>query len=198
MIPTINDHRLTKPACNTLVPVETLHHNEWFSVLNRGGYYTIEDHQPAVLILPVVDNKAILMVRVYRPIINDITLEIPAGGKQENEAPIEAARREFREETGITINNNNRFQMLPPLVHIMRSPLLPYFFQVDLSQDEFKNRAAHDTEIDSVEIFEFEEVLKKIIEGEIYIGLQIAVITRYLLQNDIESFHRLKKTLYKR
>jgi ADP-ribose pyrophosphatase len=195
MIPTINDHRLTEPACNTLVPVETLHHNEWFSVLNRGGYYTIEYNQAPVLILPIVDNKAIVMVRVYRPVIDDITLEIPAGGKQEKETPLEAAMREFREETGITINDKIRFQMLPPLVHIMRSPLLPYFFQVHLSEDEFNNRAAHDDEIDSVERFEFNEVLRKIIKGEIFIGLQIAVITRYLLQNDIKSFHMLNETI---
>jgi ADP-ribose pyrophosphatase len=195
MIPTINDHRLTEPACNTLVPVETLHHNEWFSVLNRGGYYTIEYNQAPVLILPIVDNKAIVMVRVYRPVIDDITLEIPAGGKQEKETPLEAAMREFREETGITINDKIRFQMLPPLVHIMRSPLLPYFFQVHLSEDEFNNRAAHDDEIDSVERFEFNEVLRKIIKGEIFIGLQIAVITRYLLQNAIKSFHMLNETI---
>jgi 8-oxo-dGTP pyrophosphatase MutT (NUDIX family) len=135
------------------------------------------------------------MVRVYRPVIDDITLEIPAGGKQEKETPLEAAMREFREETGITINDKIRFQMLPPLVHIMRSPLLPYFFQVHLSEDEFNNRAAHDDEIDSVERFEFNEVLRKIIKGEIFIGLQIAVITRYLLQNAIKSFHMLNETI---
>ena len=194
MIPTINDHRLTKPACNSLIPVETLHHNKWFSVLNRGGYFTIEDNQHPVLIIPIVDNKTMVMVRVYRPIIDDITLEIPAGGKLEKETPQEAAMREFKEETGITINDNNRFQMLPPLVHTVRSPLLPYFFQVHLSEDEFNNRAAHDDEIASVERFEFDKVLNKIIKGEIFIGLQIAVITRYLLQNGIKSFYMLTET----
>jgi hypothetical protein len=129
MIPTTHDSRLMKPACNALVPVETLHHNKWFSVLNRGGYFTIEENQHPVLILPIVDHKAIVMVRVYRPIIDDITLEIPAGGKKEKETPLEAAMQEFREERGITINNNIRFQMLPPLVHIIRSPLLPFFFK---------------------------------------------------------------------
>lgn len=194
MIPTINDPRLNEPACITLLPVETLHHNAWFSVRNRGGYYTIEYNQPQVMILPIVDNKAVVMVRVYRPVIDDITLEIPAGGTKENEMPIEAAIREFREETGITINDKNRFEMLPPLVHMPRSPRLPYYFQVHLSKDEFKHRAAHDDEIASVEYFEFDEVLRKIIKGEIFIGLQIAIITRYLLQNAIESFDILNET----
>lgn len=194
MMPTMDDPRLTEPVCTALLPVETLHNNEWFSVLNRGGYYTIEYNQPQVMILPVVDNKAIVMVRVYRPIIDDITLEIPAGGTQENETPIEAAMREFKEETGITINDKNRFEMLPPLVHMPRSPRLPYYFQVHLSEDEFNDRAMHDNEIDSVECFEFTDILKKIIKGEIFIGLQIAIITRYLLQNAVESFHGLNDT----
>ena len=194
MIPRINDPRLTEPVCTTLLPVETLHNNEWFSVRNRGGYYTIEHNHPQVMILPVVDNKAIVMVRVYRPIIDDITLEIPAGGTQEKETPIEAAMREFKEETGITISDKNRFEMLPPLVHMPRSPRLPYYFHVHLSEDEFNERAMHDDEIASVECFEFTEVLRKIIEGEIFIGLQIAIITRYLLQNAVESFQGLKDT----
>jgi 8-oxo-dGTP pyrophosphatase MutT (NUDIX family) len=194
MMPTIDDPRLTEPVCTSLLPVETLHENEWFSVLNRGGYYTIEYNQPQVMILPIVDNKSVVMIRVYRPIIDDITLEIPAGGTQENETPIEAAIREFKEETGITITDKNRFEMLPPLVHMPRSPRLPYYFQVHLSEDEFNNRTAHDGEIDSVECFEFTEVLRKIIRGEIFIGLQIAVITRYLLQSSIESFHGLIDT----
>jgi 8-oxo-dGTP pyrophosphatase MutT (NUDIX family) len=194
MIPTINDPRLMEPICTTLLPVETLHHNEWFSVRNRGGYYTIEHDHPPVMILPIVDNKSIVMVRVYRPIIDDITLEIPAGGAQENETPVEAAMREFREETGITVNDMNRFEMLPPLVHTPRSPCLPYYFQVHLTRDEFNSRAAHDNEIHSVECFEFKDILKKIVNGEIYIGLQIAMMTRYLLQNAIELFSMRNKT----
>ena len=38
------------------------------------------DHEfPQVIILPVVDNDSIVMVKVKRPVINDETLELPAG-----------------------------------------------------------------------------------------------------------------------
>jgi ADP-ribose pyrophosphatase len=62
------------------------------------------------MILPIVDNKAIVMIRVYRPVIDDITLEIPVGGTQENETPVEVAMREFKEETGIMINPQESFR----------------------------------------------------------------------------------------
>jgi ADP-ribose pyrophosphatase len=187
----INDPRLIEPLCDTLLPVETVHENNWFSVRNRGGHYTIEYNQPQVIVLPVVDNKAIVMVRVFRPVIADTTLELPAGGVEKNEAPVEAAMREFREETGIRINDKNRFRMLPPLIHMMRSPCLPYYFHVHLTEDEYNSRSAHDEETESVEYLEFSEILKRIIKGEIYIGLHIAMISIYLMKNSIESFHRL-------
>ena len=76
----LDDPRLVKAQCSTLVPVETLHENPWFSVRNRKGYFTVEYNMPQVLILPIVDNKAVVMVRVDRPVVADVTLELPAGG----------------------------------------------------------------------------------------------------------------------
>jgi 8-oxo-dGTP pyrophosphatase MutT (NUDIX family) len=140
---------------------------------------------PQVLILPIVDNKAIVMVRVNRPVVADVTLELPAGGANENELPVEAAAREMAEETGIVISELNRFKMLPPLIHMPRSPVLPYIFQINLIWQEFDLRGAHDHEIVAVECFSFDDLLKKIAEGEIYIGLQIAIIVRYFIQNQI-------------
>lgn len=179
----IDDPRLITAQCSTLVPIETVHENPWFSVRNRKGYFTIEYNQLQVLILPIVDNNAIVMVRVNRPVVTDITLELPAGGAKDNESPVEAAAREMAEETGIVVTDLNRFNMLPPLIHMPRSPILPYIFQVHLSEHEFFQRKPHDLEIESVECFSFDEIVRKIDEGEIYIGLQVAMLARYLIQN---------------
>ncbi len=186
-MPNINDDpRLTIPQCNSLQPVTTAHINPWFSVRNRGGYFTIEDNSPQVQILPIVENKSIVMVRVYRPVLVDNTLELPAGGaKNQKERPVEAAAREFLEETGILISDLNRFEMLPPLIHMSRSPVLPYVFQIQLTQHEYDLRKEHDHEISDVVCFSYKEILQKIARGEIYVGPQVAVIMRYLLCNQI-------------
>ncbi|MBN2570165.1 MAG: NUDIX hydrolase [Deltaproteobacteria bacterium] len=180
-----DDPRLFFPQCHDLEPVTTVHVNPWFSVKNRGGYFTVECNAPQVLVLPIVDARAIVMVRVYRPVIADNTLELPAGGIDGDEAPAVAAARELHEETGISLADLNRFDMLPPLVHMVRSPTLPYIFQVRLTQREYDLRSDHDHEIAGVECFPFSEVLRKIEQGELYVGLQIAVIMRYFICNQI-------------
>lgn len=141
----------------------------------------MEYHRPQVVILPVVDNLAIVMVRVKRPIMADSPLELPAGGAKENEAPLEAATREFQEETGIKIYLLDRFQMLPSIaISPNRYPVLPWIYQVDLSKQEFDTRDPHDDEIVSVECFTFKEVKEKIVQGEIYVSLPLAIVSRFL------------------
>ena len=149
--------------------------------MNRGGYYTLEYHRPQVVILPVVDNWAIVMVRVKRPVIADNVLELPAGAADQDESPIKAAIREFREETGVKIDWLDRFQMLPSIaISPNRYPVLPWIYQIDISKQEFDKREPHDDEVVSVECFTFEEVKEKIIQGEIYISLPLAIVSRFL------------------
>jgi len=183
MNPTIVDPRLYSPQCTSLTPVEKVHENPWFCVFNRGGYFTIESKQLQVLILAIVENTSVVMVRVRRPVISDNTLELPAGGVKTNESPLQAAQREFAEETGINVLDSSKFHLQPPLILTPRGPCLAHIFQIHLTQKEFDGRSKHDNEILSVECFSFQEALDKIKNNEIYVGFQIAILTRFLLQN---------------
>jgi len=182
-MPNPNDPRQTAPQCHSLQPVRTVHRNPWFAVRNRGGYFTVEYNTPQVIILPIVDNRAIVMVRVKRPIINDITLELPAGGVEAGESPRKAARRELAEEAGISIRSLRRFKRLPPLViSSTRYPLLPYLFAINLSEREYRIHKPHDSEIADVECLRFLEIKKRIAHGEIYVSLPVAIVSAYLFR----------------
>ncbi len=188
IMPEIDDPRLLSPQCSSLIPVETVHENPWFAVRNRGGYFTVEYSRFQVIILPVVENHSIIMVRVKRPVLNDICLELPAGGAMYGELPVQAAARELAEETGIEIQDLRRFIMLPPIsVSPNRNPNLAHIFQVHISMNEYEMRKEHDKEIESVELFPSDEIQRMICEGEIYISMPIAVLSRYLMSSDIKK-----------
>jgi len=177
------DRRLTDIGCYDLQPTETVHRNNWFNVLNRGGYYTVEYHLPQVVILPVVEQQSIVMVRVKRPVLGDIPLELPAGCAEEGELPIEGAVRELVEETGIEIHEVNRLIPLPPVsMSPNRTPKLANAFQIELTRREFDTRHPHDNEITSVECVSLKEVATMMTNGEIYVAGAMAVIGMYFSQ----------------
>ena len=64
----------------------------------------IIDHPPAVGILPVDLDGNIYLVRQYRKAIEAPLIEIPAGCMDDGEAPLTAAHRELKEETGLIAN----------------------------------------------------------------------------------------------
>ena len=60
-------------------------------------------HNGAVCVLPLTPEGEVLCVRQYRYACGQVLLEIPAGKLDSPDEPhAEAARRELREETGIT------------------------------------------------------------------------------------------------
>lgn len=60
----------------------------------------IVEHSGAVAILAVDDENNVWMVEQYRKAVERVLLEIPAGTLEDNEDPLECARRELAEETG--------------------------------------------------------------------------------------------------
>ncbi len=59
-------------------------------------------HPGAVAIIPILNDKGdILLVRQYRYPVQKALYELPAGKIEKGEKPIDSARRELREETGL-------------------------------------------------------------------------------------------------
>ena len=68
----------------------------------RESYREIVEHNGGVIILGVTDDGRIPMIRQYRKALEKVAFELPAGKLEPGEDPLEAASREFREETGYT------------------------------------------------------------------------------------------------
>lgn len=67
-------------------------------------YREVVEHPGGVTIIPVDDEGYVYCVRQYRYPFQIHLLEVPAGKLEKGEDPLEAAKRELSEETGITAN----------------------------------------------------------------------------------------------
>jgi 8-oxo-dGTP pyrophosphatase MutT (NUDIX family) len=86
----------------------TVYENSWIRVREDdvtrpdgadGIYGVVEIRHPAVFVVPVTDAGEVVLVRIDRYATGRQSLEVPAGGS-DGEDPLEAARRELREESG--------------------------------------------------------------------------------------------------
>ncbi len=73
-------------------------------VVLEDGTETLRDvvqHPSSVVIVPLEDDGNVVMVRQYRKAARRALLEFPAGVMEDDASPLDAARRELREETGL-------------------------------------------------------------------------------------------------
>lgn len=84
--------------------------NPWISVTryaataptgNPASYGLVSFKNYAIAVLPIFDDGATVLVGQHRFPLGDYSWEIPEGGGAKGEDPLEAARRELAEETGL-------------------------------------------------------------------------------------------------
>jgi len=101
------------PAKNTWKSLSSreVYSNKWISVIehqviNPGGgqgiYGKVSFKHLAVGIIPLDEQRHTWLVGQHRFTLDSYSWEIPEGGGKPEEDPLEAARRELREETGLT------------------------------------------------------------------------------------------------
>ena len=96
---------------------ETAYENPWIRVEHRdvvtpagspGVYGVVKFKNKAIGIVPMDDEGFIYLVGQYRYPLGEYSWEIPEGGGPFGEDPLEAAKRELKEETGLEAGNWQR------------------------------------------------------------------------------------------
>jgi ADP-ribose diphosphatase len=75
------------------------------NIRNKKKIYTRAKRKDYSTIVPFVSNNEILVIKSYRHMVSSYQIEAPSGYIDSGEMPLEAAKRELKEETGYRANN---------------------------------------------------------------------------------------------
>lgn len=127
-----------------------------------------------VVILPVDADGGVTLVRQFRYVQGEALLEAVAGKLEAGEEPLPAARRELREETGLTAKK------WVELGYIASSPgflteKLWLFLAMELTEGE---QELDDGEFLNAEKYSFTEAMAMAADGRIHDGKTLAILLR--------------------
>lgn len=93
----------------------------------------ILDHPGSVVLVPVRGDD-VLMIRQFRPVLQQTILELPAGTLELNEDPMEGAQRELREETGYRAGTLTLLSQMAPSPGVTNE-IMNIILATDLTED---------------------------------------------------------------
>ncbi len=137
----------------------------------------IHHRKGAACVLPVLEDGKLLMVRQYRPALGRMTIEVPAGAKDElSEDPMETAARELEEETGYRPGKIRPFMNLKSTVAFCDEPIDVY-----LAEELTKVGEQQLDEAEAIEVLamDAEELKDMVFSGKIQDAKTVACIMAY-------------------
>ena len=174
----------------TIIGEKNVYQNPWiglteFQVINpsggRGIYGKVHFKNSAIAVIPLDEELNTYLVGQYRFTINQYSWELPEGGASDEESPLEAAKRELLEETGLTADKWEVVQK----IHLSNS-VSDEFGVIYLARGltQFES-SPEETEQLVVKKISFEEAYQMVCKGTITDSLSVAGILKIkLMMND--------------
>jgi ADP-ribose pyrophosphatase len=170
----------------TILSQKTVYDNKWigvteYAVLNpRGGkgiYGKVHFKNTAIGVLPLDEAGNTWLVGQYRFPLDAYSWEIPEGGGDPAGDPLDAAKRELREETGLVAGDWSILLEMH-LSNSVSDEKALVFLARDLQQQE---AAPEDTEQLTIRKLPFEEACRMVADGVITDSISVAAILKVKL-----------------
>lgn len=154
-----------------LVSEEKIYVGRRFSVVkrtfvkDRDGSFTREIvlFPEAVVVLPFINREEIILIKQFRPTINDYIIEAPAGVVDQGENPDETARRELVEEIGYYPQNLVKIASFVPTPGYS-TEILHFYIAKEL---EYRGAKPEEYELIEPFILSFETAYSMVLENKI-------------------------------
>jgi 8-oxo-dGTP pyrophosphatase MutT (NUDIX family) len=167
----------------TVKSVSRAFENDWLvidthAVIHPGGaegtYSVVRPRRFAVGVLPIEPDGGVHLVGQWRFPLGRYSWEIPEGGAEPGEPPLDCARRELEEETGLTAAS-----FVEVLKMDLSNSLTDEQGVIYLATDLAPGRAQPEaTEVLRHRRAHFQEVLARVIDGRIRDSLTVAGVLR--------------------
>lgn len=165
---------------------EIAYDNPWIQVRHedvqrpngtKGIYGVVHFKSRAIGIIALDSDGFIWLVKQSRYPNNEVTIELPEGGGPLDEEPIEAAKRELKEEVGLSAKNWDLLLELRTSNSVTDEAGFIYL-ATDLTQGEQELEDTEDIEVLKVP---FEKALEMAMNGEIVDAMSLAAIFKLAL-----------------
>ncbi|RTE64992.1 NUDIX hydrolase [Amphritea opalescens] len=143
----------------------------------EGIYGVVHFKSRAIGIIAIDDDDQICLVKQSRYPNNETTIEIPEGGASLDEPPLDAAKRELREETGLTAEHWQPFMELRTS-NSVTDEVAFIFLATQLSQGP---QQLEDTEDITLMKVTTDEAIAMAIKGEITDAMSVAALLKLAL-----------------
>ena len=139
----------------------------------NGIYGVVSMKNRAIGVLPLHDDRTVTLVGQFRYTMDEYSWEIPEGGCPPDEAPEAAARRELREETGLSAQEIRPLGGEFHLSNSVTDERASLFVATGLSQGQSSPEGTEELQVKRIPL---EKAVEMVLNGEIRDGLSALAI----------------------
>lgn len=158
----------TKKGPYLVIKSRTVYKSNWMEIKednvikpdNKEAVFTTIDYLPGVSIVALNRKNEIYLIKEYYYVLEDYGLQLPSGGIEAGETPLQAAQKELKEETGVHAKQWVDLGIIHPLTMFIKTPA-HLFLAYDINQIEEQEEGI------GVLTVSFEEAYKMALEGKI-------------------------------
>lgn len=140
----------------------------------KKGIFSVVEAKEGSTILALTPDAQVYLVKEFHYAQNEYAYEAPSGGIDRGETPLQTAKRELKEETGLVAKKWTNLGFIDPMTVFLRSP--NHIFLAE----ELEEGRPDDQEKALIELkkFSFKDVLTMINKGEITHSATIVAVLK--------------------